>query len=115
MSLSDRISNWIKDRVTEAGVKGAVFGLSGGLDSACVAVLCRNAFGDNLLGITMPCESHGDDEKYVKLLCDKFNIKTEDVCLDNVYKEFRKEDLTWSNLSNRCLLRFNFTINYNNC
>ena len=88
MSLSDKISNWIKDRITEAGAKGAVFGLSGGLDSACVAVLCHNAFGDNVLGIIMPCESHSDDEKYVKLLTDKFNIKTEDVCLDNVYKEY---------------------------
>ena len=88
MKLTDKISNWIKDKVTEAGAKGAVFGLSGGIDSACVAVLCKKAFGDNVLGITMPCESHSDDEKYVKLLTDKFNIKTEDICLDSVYKEF---------------------------
>jgi NAD+ synthase len=88
MKLADRISDWIKKQVTAAGAKGAVFGLSGGIDSACVAVLCHKALGDNVLGITMPCESHSDDEKYVKLLTDKFHIKTEDVCLDSVYKEF---------------------------
>ncbi len=88
MDLSVKISNWIKNKVQEAGAKSAVFGLSGGIDSACVAVLCKKAFGDNVLGITMPCESHSDDEKYVKLLTDKFNIKTEDICLDSVYKEF---------------------------
>jgi NAD+ synthase len=88
MKIADKISKWIKDKVTEAGAKGAVFGLSGGIDSACVAVLCHNVFGDNVLGVTMPCESHSDDQKYVKLLCDRFNIKTTDVCLDNVYKEY---------------------------
>jgi NAD+ synthase len=88
MKIADKISRWIKDKVTEAGAKGAVFGLSGGIDSACVAVLCHNVFGDNVLGVTMPCESHSDDQKYVKLLTDKYNIKTEDVCLDNVYKEY---------------------------
>jgi len=106
MSLSDRISNWIKDKVIEAGAKGAVFGLSGGLDSACVAVLCHKAFKDNILGITMPCESHGDDRKYVELLTDKFNIKTEDVCLDSVYKEFAGilpvgDDLSRANIKPR--------------
>jgi len=44
-----------------------------------------------------------------------FKLNSIEDGLNNVYKEFRKEDLTWSNLSNRCLLRFNFTINYNNC
>jgi NAD+ synthase len=88
MKLSNKISEWLKKKVTNAGAEGAVFGLSGGIDSACVAVLCKKAFGDNILGITMPCESHSDDEKYVKLLVDKFKIKTEDVCLDSVYKEF---------------------------
>ena len=106
MSLTDRISNWIKDKVIEAGAKGAVFGLSGGLDSACVAVLCHKAFKDNILGITMPCESHGDDRKYVELLTDKFNIKTEDVCLDSVYKEFagilpEGDDLSRANIKPR--------------
>ena len=106
MDLSVKISNWIKNKVQEAGAKGAVFGLSGGIDSACVAVLCKKAFGDSILGITMPCESHCDDEKYVKLLVNKFKIKTEDVCLDNVYKEFagilpEGNDLSWANIKPR--------------
>ena len=106
MGLSDKISNWIEDKVIEADAKGAVFGLSGGLDSACVAVLCHKAFKDNILGITMPCESHGDDRKYVELLTDKFNIKTEDVCLDSVYKEFagilpEGDDLSRANIKPR--------------
>ncbi len=88
MGLSGRISGWIKEKVEKAGAKGAVFGLSGGLDSACVAVLAKKALGDNILGVIMPCLSHSDDEKYVKLLADKFNIKNEKICLDSAYQEF---------------------------
>ena len=39
--LADYIANWIRDYVTKAGADGVVLGLSGGIDSALVALLCR--------------------------------------------------------------------------
>jgi len=46
---------FIKRKVRGAGSKGAVVGLSGGMDSSVVAILCKNALRKiNVLGISMP-------------------------------------------------------------
>ena len=52
--LTDKLVFWIKDRVTSAGCKGVVLGMSGGIDSTVVAVLCQRAFPQNTLAITFP-------------------------------------------------------------
>ena len=39
--LCKTISGWIAQKVREAGAKGVVVGLSGGVDSAVVTVLSR--------------------------------------------------------------------------
>lgn len=41
--------NYIRKTVEDAGLKGVVFGLSGGLDSSVVAALCKRAFKDDAL------------------------------------------------------------------
>ena len=46
---------WIEKRVEESHCKGVVFGLSGGIDSSIVAVLCQKAMGENILGLIMSC------------------------------------------------------------
>ena len=49
------IVNFIRDKVNEAGVSGAVVGISGGIDSALTATLTVKALGaDKVLGIHMP-------------------------------------------------------------
>ena len=49
------ITRFIAHRVEIAGARGAVIGISGGLDSAVVAALCARAIGkDRVLGIIMP-------------------------------------------------------------
>lgn len=42
------------------------------------------------------------------------NIELEsiEIGFDDVYREFRKDGLEWSSLSNRHIVRFNFSINY---
>ncbi|MGC8863677.1 MAG: NAD+ synthase [Armatimonadota bacterium] len=55
--LAGRISVWLRERVREAGAKGLVVGLSGGLDSSVTAALAKMACGDNVLGMIMPCHS----------------------------------------------------------
>ena len=62
--------------------KGAILGLSGGIDSSVCAALCERAFPGRVFGIFMPeGESEGDSAKLGKLLAEAFNIEcmTEDI------------------------------------
>lgn len=77
MVLQDNISNWIEEKVKIANCKGCVVGLSGGIDSAVVAALCKKAFPQNTLGIMMPCHSNKDDLKDAVELAKELNIDTE--------------------------------------
>jgi NAD+ synthase len=86
----DNIVKWIKNQVKKAGAKGLVFGLSGGIDSAVVAALCKLAFPENTLGIIMPCLSHSEDEYYANKVALSLNLKTEILVLDGVYNTFKK-------------------------
>lgn len=54
--LADYIGNWTKRYVDNAGQLGVVLGLSGGIDSALVALLCLRA-GVRVLCVNMPCHS----------------------------------------------------------
>jgi len=46
--MKNNISKWIKTQVKKAGAKGIVFGLSGGIDSAVAAALCKLACSENI-------------------------------------------------------------------
>ena len=81
---SEKLASWIRRQVTAAGCAGAVFGMSGGIDSAVAAVLCRRAFADNCLGVIMPCRSDPRDAEHANLVADKFGIPTRLVPLDGV-------------------------------
>jgi NAD+ synthase len=83
--LAEKLISWIRDRVVTAGRRGAVFGLSGGIDSAVVAVLCKRAFPYSTLGVLLPCHSAPQDGEHARLVADKFSITTRLIVLDNVY------------------------------
>ena len=54
--MKNKIISWIKQKVKDSGARGIVMGLSGGVDSAVVAALCKEAVGrNNLLVLFMPC------------------------------------------------------------
>ena len=86
MALADSIGDWIRDRVTEAGARGAIVGLSGGIDSAVVGALCKRALGDSVLGTILPCQSQPIDEEYARLAADRFGIRTQKVDLTPVFE-----------------------------
>lgn len=54
---------WMKERGLEARTRGAVFGVSGGVDSALVLTLSKRAWPDDCLGLILPCHSLPDDRK----------------------------------------------------
>lgn len=77
---------WIREQVRDAGSKGTVVGLSGGIDSAIVGALCKKAFPDSTLGIILPCMSNPEDRKHAELVAKKFKIPFEVVDLGNIFK-----------------------------
>ncbi len=77
---------FIKNLVVESGVKGIVFGNSGGKDSALVGILCKAAC-DNTVGVIMPCSSkrnYEEDADDGRELADKYGIETRVVDLTPV-------------------------------
>jgi NAD+ synthase len=77
MSTDDRIARWLSGYLSESGLKGFVFGLSGGVDSATVGALAVQAVGaDNTLGVLMPCHSVAEDERLARLVAEEFDIPT---------------------------------------
>lgn len=73
--------NWIRNVLSEANANGVILGLSGGKDSAIVAVLCKMAT-ENVLGVIMPCEHNSARDKIDALqVAKKFNIPTLEVNL----------------------------------
>ena len=55
------ISNWMKEMSLSAGAKGGVFGVSGGVDSSLLVGLAKRAWGDNCMGLVLPCHSQAKD------------------------------------------------------
>lgn len=57
--------------------RGAVVGISGGIDSAVVAALCARALGDRVLGLFMPeRDSSGTSLRLGQMLAARFDIQT---------------------------------------
>lgn len=83
--LAGNLAHWIREQVSAAGCRGAVFGLSGGLDSAVVGALCRRAFPDDCLGVIMPCHSSREDIDHADLVARTFEIPTVSASLENAF------------------------------
>ncbi|MDK2927074.1 MAG: synthase [Bacillota bacterium] len=83
--LINRLTGWIRERVTEAGAEGAVVGLSGGIDSAVVVGLAKRAFPEAVLGVIMPCHSLPRDAEHARLVAAAFSVPVREVVLDTAY------------------------------
>jgi len=122
MNRIKKMTYWITRQVKAAGAKGIVLGLSGGIDSAVVALLCKKALGKNrVLGLLMPCESNADDERCAIRFAGKTGIRTKKIALDSVFKQFlkvvgSKSKMAKANLKPRlrmcALYMFSHSMNY---
>lgn len=83
--LANKLTAWIRAQVALAKRRGVVFGLSGGLDSAVVAVLCNRAFPANALALIMPCYSSETDIEHAEAVASKFHIPTSTIALEEAF------------------------------
>ena len=68
---------WLKNKLSESGAKGFIYGNSGGKDCTLVSILCKAAC-ENTLGVIMPCESRrnfNEDKDDAILAAEKFGIE----------------------------------------
>lgn len=83
---------WIKQYVENSRAKGIVIGNSGGKDSATVLAMAVEAIGkENVLAVSMPCNSQNTDFEDAKLVAEKFGVNFIKVDLTNCYSEMEKE------------------------
>ena len=88
-----RICRFIKEYVENAGAKGIMVGLSGGIDSATIAALSSLAIGgDNVLALMLP-EKENFNQKDIddaKVVADKFKLQTQICDISSVLECFYK-------------------------
>jgi len=87
-TLTQKLTNWIKNKVITAKAKGVIVGLSGGIDSAVVAILCKRAFPDNTLALIMPCHSLTEDIECALSFAKKYDIYYKIIDLSKIYDSF---------------------------
>ncbi len=93
-NIKQQMLTFLQDEVSKTGLKNVTVGISGGLDSAIVAVLCKEVFGDNMSGVLMPSQYSSDSSiNDAKELCTKFDIKYETVeiapMIDGYFKNIK--------------------------
>ncbi|WP_139454041.1 NAD+ synthase [Campylobacter armoricus] len=86
--LQELLINFIKK---QAGDKNLILGLSGGIDSAVVAYLCKEAVQDKLFSLLMPTkQSNKENLNDALMLCKKLNIKYQIIYIDDILQNFEK-------------------------
>jgi len=68
------MAEWLRARVHEAGARGIVVGLSGGVDSAVVARVAQMACPDGVMTVIMPAESDPRDAEDARLVAESFGL-----------------------------------------
>ena len=88
-----RICRFIKEYVENAGSKGVVLGLSGGIDSGTIAALSSRAIGgENVLGLLLPEEENFSqhDTNDAKWVAEKFHLQTQICDMSTVLRSLYK-------------------------
>lgn len=97
--ITEYLQYFLDSEVQKAGFDRVVLGLSGGLDSAVVAVLAQRVFKDNLLCVKMPShyssQSSLDDAKE---LCVDFKLNSITVSIEPMLKAYEELNTDMDNL-----------------
>jgi len=83
--LAQKLTDWLREQLVQRDARGFVIGLSGGIDSAVTAALCKRACPEHVLGIIMPCFSNPQDAVDARLVADALNVPVQTVVLDQPF------------------------------
>jgi NAD+ synthase len=84
--MKKKIIFWIRKQLKDSGAKGIVMGLSGGVDSALVAALAKEALGKGrVLALILPCHSQVQGLKDALLVARQLGIETRTLDLSHIY------------------------------
>ncbi len=81
----NKVVEWLRQKNAQAQTKGLVCGISGGVDSAVVAGLCKKAFPQASLGVIMPCHSNSADREDAFLTAKTLGIEVLEVNLGDAH------------------------------
>ena len=89
----DHIVDWLKTYATNAGIKGFVVGVSGGIDSGLTSTLCAKT-GLNVICLEMPIHQAESQvtraQEHIKQLKERFpNVSSERVDLTPVFEDLK--------------------------
>jgi len=89
------IKDFIKTYVNNSGCKGVVVGLSGGVDSAVVALLCKQALGKSKTRfVFLPDDSTPkSDFKHLELLVKKLDLSCKKIDITSIVQEIGKRSV----------------------
>ncbi len=80
------IEHWIRERIKSAGAKGALVGLSGGIDSSAAAALLCSALGrKKVLALILPVHSLRRDAEDAELIVSRFRLPSLTLDVSGIY------------------------------
>lgn len=98
--VHNELVEFLKENFKKAGFSKAVLGLSGGIDSALVAYLLRDALGkENILAIMMPYKSSNPDSlNHAKLVIEDLKINSKTIEITDMIDAYFKNEKEASSL-----------------
>ena len=88
----EKILNYIKQNVENARANGVIIGLSGGIDSALVATLCKKALNENVLALLMPTKhSNSANLDDALRLCDDLGLDFKIINIQEILNAFMEK------------------------
>ena len=98
--VHNELVEFLRENFKKAGFSKAVLGLSGGIDSALVAYLLRDALGkENVLAIMMPYKSSNPDSlNHAKLVIEDLKINAKTIEITDMIDAYFKNEKEASSL-----------------
>lgn len=90
--IKTKIESLLKKEIKQRGSKGVVIGLSGGIDSAVLALLCAKILKNNVLALIMPDSkiTPKQDTEDGIALAKQFGIKYKIININEISESFQK-------------------------